>query len=383
MAATVLAPFLRATRSAVASGQLTPAWVVLGNESADLDSAVAAILYAFCLHTTTTNKDNELLAVPLLPIARADIALRTEVTAFLDGFGIDSAADLFFLEDLASLLQTSTKLALVDFNHLPPSLAHLAPRVAAVIDHHADAHGFPEASPRIVETVGSATSLVLNHWTSAISPFPAVTRAELARLAMGPIVVDTVNFDVDMGRTFAADLAARDTCAAWSTGPTVESPASLFARLQTAKRNVGTLRTADLLRKDYKEYALDCGTKYGIAAVPWDLRVWLARDSAARLVGDARAVAKTAGLHSLYIFTAFEDATSGQFGRQLAVVVPEGNSGSSEAAIVRALEQHVPDLQLELDRASSTPALPVYWVRNLKMSRKVMQPLVHPVLSKL
>ena len=72
--------------------------------------------------------------------------------------------DLVFADeiDLAGLhAQHRLVLTLVDHNRLSLRQAGLASAVTAVLDHHADEGGFSSASPRVIEPVGSATSLVV------------------------------------------------------------------------------------------------------------------------------------------------------------------------------------------------------------------------------
>ncbi|KAI9179676.1 Exopolyphosphatase [Blastocladiella emersonii ATCC 22665] len=365
--------FLAQARARILAGE-RPAWVVLGNEAADLDSAIASLIYAYGLHLATGA-----FAVPALPIPLADLPLRTEVTAFLDD-GLLPWSTLLTSEDLSVLLPLmgpppGTHVALVDFNVLPPSLQHVSPAVSAILDHHADGGHFPAASPRVVEVVGSATSLVVRHFREVFDRQPAAVKAEIGALALGPIVVDTVNFDPAMARATPVDVTATEWCMA-AAGTDVAHRTALFERLNAAKLAIAHLATRDLLRKDYKEYELNgAGGRYGISSVTWDLDAWRARDGAAAVAKDAREYLSQRELRALFIFTAFTDAR-GAFARQLAVVAPE--SGIADR-IVAGIQAGAPEVQLEVAR-DPEDVLPVHSVRNLKMSRKLFQPLLHRVL---
>ncbi|KAJ3359434.1 Exopolyphosphatase [Allomyces javanicus] len=377
-----------------------PLTVVLGNEAADLDSTVASLLVAHLASLKAPDNDNRIY-VPALPIACADLALRTDVTAFFAPLLPDAANLLFFQDDLPTLFSPtatrpeSLQIFLTDFNSLPPSLAHLHAHVNAILDHHVDAHDYVHAVPRTIAAVGSATTLVILHYANLIASLPAAHRAEIATLALGPITVDTALFDVGMARATEADVVAADMCLAWRDGRDADLPAAghvdatiitdvartvhlvtalndLHEHLHAAKLAISHLSTPDLLRKDYKEFrhpTLD-NTIYGMASVTWDLRAWQHRDGVEAWREAVAQWARDRHLHSLFILTAFAD--DGRFTRQLAVVAPK------EETIVQAVREQAPEVQLEPSEEGT-----YWWVRNIKMARKVIQPVLHRVLAKL
>ncbi|ORZ41513.1 hypothetical protein BCR44DRAFT_42993 [Catenaria anguillulae PL171] len=378
---TLIPEFLSTVRSALRPGSgASLGWVVLGNESADLDSAVSSLLYAFSLFTSQKQ-----LAAPILPIPRADILLRTEITYFLSLLGVDPHRDLFFSDDLdriyssiASDSACKPKLALADFNSLPPSLAHLAPHVAAIVDHHVDSGAFPTANPRVIEPVGSATSLIVRDCFTPAA-LDANTKAEVARLALGPILLDTINLNRAMLRATDVDAEAAAVCLSWLPESTLDTSA-LYAAMLKAKADISHLSSADLLRKDYKEFELrEGGGKYGMASVMWDLHKWIERDGGAGVLDQALGYARERGLHSLYILTAFEDQEGG-FHRQLAVV--SGDRGREQAVVeVLMTKEETSGLQVKeaAGQVHGQGQLVVYDVGK-HVSRKVLQPLLHRVL---
>lgn len=74
-----LASFLRSCRQALSSRPLN--FVVIGNESADLDSCVSSVIYAYLQASQT--RDNTLIA-PVLNLARKDLVLHKEFQLLLD-----------------------------------------------------------------------------------------------------------------------------------------------------------------------------------------------------------------------------------------------------------------------------------------------------------
>ncbi|KNE64903.1 hypothetical protein AMAG_10569 [Allomyces macrogynus ATCC 38327] len=404
MATSQVAAFLKTTAEQLRQRtDDAPITVVLGNEAADLDSTIASLLVAH-LASLNAPENNGRIYVPALPIARADLALRTDVTAFLSTLLPDAANLLFFQDGLPTIFSPavaqpeSLQISLTDFNALPPSLAHLHPFVNAILDHHVDAHDYAHAVPRTITAVGSATTLVVLHYANVIASLPALHRAEIATLALGPITVDTALFDVGMARATEADVVAAKMCLAWRDGRDADVPADanvdativtdaartthlvaalddLHERLHAAKLAISHLPTADLLRKDYKEFrhpTLD-NAVYGMASVTWDLRAWQHRDGITAWREAVAQWARDRHLHSLFILTAFAD--EGRFTRQLAVVAPE--SGRAEV-IVDAVREQAPEVRLEPSEEGAFG-----WVRNIKMARKVIQPVLHRVLAKL
>jgi len=94
------------------------------------------------------------------PTRRTDVSAASRIPS----------ASLLFIDDveLAALHgRGQLALTLVDHNQLASRQADLAPAVVAVLDHHADGGGHQAAAPRIIETVGSATTLVFEYHRDA------------------------------------------------------------------------------------------------------------------------------------------------------------------------------------------------------------------------
>ncbi|KAM7195343.1 hypothetical protein V8F20_007562 [Naviculisporaceae sp. PSN 640] len=280
-----LKAFLATAKKALASPPpaqtTTPLTFVLGNESADLDSLCSAVLLAYFRSQIPPHT----LHIPLSNLPRADLALRPELTAVLRPAGL-SNDDLLTLSDLpsAGVLQPSnTRWLLVDHNAPTGDLAsQLMPAkdsLIGCIDHHADEGKIPpDASPRVIEKSGSCMSLVVNHykstWQNLSSQAPSDLDAQLAHLALGPILIDTTNltskdkttpFDisaVEFAESFLSSSSTPTIKALSSTdGPTPDpqetkkyTRSAFFNNLTTLKESIKSLSYRDLLRKDYKQW---------------------------------------------------------------------------------------------------------------------------------
>ena len=101
---------------------------VLGNSSADYDSIMGSILYAFFM----TNSMN-ILHFPLIDCPQADMALRFETCMVMDKVGI-SASDLLYTEMFADLYKGNHSFYLYDHNYREELANH---SIVEIIDHHA------------------------------------------------------------------------------------------------------------------------------------------------------------------------------------------------------------------------------------------------------
>ena len=166
--------------------------VVMGNESADLDSIVSAAVYAYFIHYRFGGKSANI--VPMVNIESCEISLRPECIFHFASSGADVHhlvfSDRIELDRLHS--EGRLKLTLVDHNALAPSQAHLEDAVSEIIDHHCDEKRFQGIERRVIEPVGSCATLVAE---MILDEAPELLDTRLARLLLGPILLDTVNLD--------------------------------------------------------------------------------------------------------------------------------------------------------------------------------------------
>ncbi|KJZ77808.1 hypothetical protein HIM_02985 [Hirsutella minnesotensis 3608] len=280
---TSLRSFLAAARSALrapASQRASPLTLVVGNESADLDSLCSAIVYAYLRsHSQSSSSPSAAghIHVPLANLPRADLGLRPEMTAVLGHAGL-SPADLITLSELPdgdmALRPEDTHWILVDHNALTGPLARYAPSVVGCVDHHVDEGRVPaDAAPRTIEPCGSCASLVVEE-TKAV--WDALTSRDtkgdndLAKLAMAPILVDTINLG-------APDkVKPKDTSAVGYLEAKLSRSVATFSRddfygqLSAVKEDISKLSFRDILRKDYKQWD-ESGLALGISCVTQDL----------------------------------------------------------------------------------------------------------------
>ncbi|KAI9197409.1 uncharacterized protein BJ171DRAFT_520207 [Polychytrium aggregatum] len=396
--------------------------LVLGNEAADLDSLVSSLSYAYLLHhkhqhsaglpltplAPRTASVLDPLYVPVVNIPRQDFSLRTDcVYALKHALGSVSASstalvdDLTFLSDLgldALERNHDLELVLTDHNRISPQLEKYSKYVTGIIDHHFDDGLYPSASPRTIELVGSATSLVVREWRSYASSLDSEPiDPALAELLLCPILLDTINLDPKFGRVTPVDQQAAESLlqiiGGAKPGTDLQAYAStIFGGLQAAKFSVSDLSSWDLLRKDYKEWVME-GFRVGISSVTWYLEGpggWIERDGLESVARSLEAFGEDRQLDLLVVMAAFDHASdfadSQQadrgFNRELAVHVPAGqrlSSTSVQSRLFGVLEGSSA-LGLEPSQHERVLSMRLYSRMDAKYSRKQFQPLLNDML---
>ncbi|KAI0447572.1 exopolyphosphatase-like protein [Xylaria telfairii] len=329
---TSLKAFLATARAALAapsSKRTVPLTFVLGNESADLDSLCSALLLAY-FHTyspaTPATKrapdggGTNTLHIPVCHLHRADLALRPEFAAVLRDVDV-KGEDVFTLEDVLPpshrhygggttngtaktehvIDPEDTRWLLVDHNAMTGALGRVfGSRVFGCVDHHADEDAVPrDAEIRVIEKSGSCMSLVLERcadgWEALGAATPhhqngeksdnGIIDAQLARLALAPILIDTTNLS-DKNKTTARDERA----VALAEGKMAASSAraeggegegegggggydrdAFFKRIMDLKEDIADMSFHDVFRKDYKEWGVR-NLRLGTSSVPRGFR---------------------------------------------------------------------------------------------------------------
>ncbi|KAA8571034.1 hypothetical protein EYC84_000400 [Monilinia fructicola] len=249
---------------------------VVGNESADLDSICSAVVLAY-LRTYSPRNRTKALYIPLSNLPRADLGLRPELNPVLERAKL-RVGDLISLDDLREGLKAEdTKWILVDHNALQGELGKVyGERVRGCIDHHDEEGKVPnkelceaEGEMRIIEKSGSWGEEDTRSWD-----------AELAYLALGPILIDTNNLQ-SKDKTRESDIDAVHFLESLiEKAPKIsETPWNrdqYFSLITTAKEDIGQMSLRDILRKDYKQWN-ERGMNLGISSVVRDITFLLSK----------------------------------------------------------------------------------------------------------
>ncbi len=343
---------------------------VVGNEAADLDSMASAVMYA-CCRQQNSDGTTEPAYIPLINIPREDYKLRTEAVYLFDSVGVKPEQLLFAGDVDLDALHAAGKLQLILIDHNKPAAGQqqLSDCVSGVIDHHKDEGLFPEAAPRIIEPVGSAATLVAE---AILNDSPGLLEEGTARLLLGTVLLDTVNLDPEAKRATEKDHRIVDTLLELTGADRQE----LFDTLQREKFNVSALDSADLLRKDYKEWQLG-GTQVGISSVLLPIADWLKKDGAL-----SASLQRYAAERKLDVLVAMNAYTNPQFTRELVVYCPDDALRKKLLDFLTASELELTPIAADaVAGASVDGATALFAQGNLAYSRKKLQPLLDGFFS--
>ncbi|QIX01953.1 hypothetical protein AMS68_007470 [Peltaster fructicola] len=389
------------------SGSITK--FVVGNESADLDSIACAIVYGYIQTSSSRSHSAQDIVIPVTNIPAADLSLRPELTALLTHADV-KPEHLITLDDIkaAGLDSEQTAWTLVDHNVLTGLLAKsFASRIGGVIDHHEDEDRIPkDAVPRLIEKSGSCCSLLANYsrptWDEINSrasgigaaiaqddgrllddaAYASTWTAHVAKLAIGPILIDTINMTDEHKVTDTDRKALRYLEALVNIAPRVGKDYdrdSFFKELDAAKSDVAGLSVRDLLRKDYKEWDED-DIKLGTGVIVKPLS--FAKSRSDDWEKDISSFMEERGVNVMAVTTAFNDE-QGVFHRELALFTTSDDKAvqTAKAFVATATKE----LQLEDQELGLTSGQFGYchgWTqRNLAASRKQSAPLLRKAMQ--
>lgn len=367
-----------------------PASFVIGNESADLDSITCALVYGYIQSNTPEARTKERYFIPITNIPSSELRLRPELKALLSHAQL-KPSDLVTLDDLGSSLHEKlppeqTEWTLVDHNVLQGDLGrHYGNRVNGVIDHHADDGKVPrEAEPRMIEKTGSCCSHVVqcckSDWDD-MSKTQSEVDAQLAKLALAAILIDTVNFKAtdkvtEHDRNAVQYLESKIT-ASDATKSNYDRGA-FFQEINDAKSNLDDLSLVEILRKDYKEWS-EGNLALGISSCVRSISYLEAKSD--DLLHDIVEFARGRGVELFAVMTAHND--NGQFERQLLVISLE--DGEPVKVAERFSESNTDTLQLE-QSIQKLDDSKVAWARlwqqkKLAASRKQVAPMIREAMK--
>ncbi|CAX43832.1 exopolypase, putative [Candida dubliniensis CD36] len=257
-----------------------PFTIVTGNQSADMDSVVSALAFAYF-----SNLHTKEYIIPLINIPRNDLKLRRDIVILLKYYSITEDL-LFFVEDFQIFVKESDQLLinLVDHNNIQGDEQHEAfgagkLKVVGIIDHHEDEGQFVDSQPRIIRTCGSNSSLVFNYFYNEFfkskDPKFLETQLEAIKLLMGPLLIDTSCMTQKVEEPDTAAFSVYQKALAgdekfiqlFADSGDKDPYANYYSTLKAAKKDVSGFKFVDLLRKDYKQFTFHGGDKVGFSSV--------------------------------------------------------------------------------------------------------------------
>lgn len=234
--------------------------VVIGNQSADLDSIVSSISMAFYL--TTTMQDS-VPYVPIINSTKSLIKTKKECMFLLEYFSIDIERDLVFVNDWKKDIN---EVILVDHNELDSKEKELGieEKISAIIDHRFDKKLFLKSNPRLIDPkVGSCTSLIANLFFQSNLQL----EQDFADMMLFPILSDTNNLtcrasELDIKMIQFLNIISKI------------DPKWLYSEIEKLKFDLTNEDLITLLNKDYKHYETN-NSEWGMSSVNFSINEWI------------------------------------------------------------------------------------------------------------
>lgn len=233
--------------------------IVLGNESADLDSVVSSLIMAYFQQVANPSAANSPL--PVINIPRQELRLRADISFLLDWLKVDQT-DLTFIDEIDLSDQAAhlpLSLTLVDHNQLAPHQASLKELVTVIIDHHIESGQYDQAVEKTIQPAGSTATLV---WNLFFQNHPDALDRNLARFLLAPILIDTALLGDPVKTTTLDQQAAK-----WLRDRAQINITVFYDLLQAKKRNLSHLTAQEILKKDFKAWRWNTQTG-GISSTP-------------------------------------------------------------------------------------------------------------------
>lgn len=351
--------------------------IVCGNESADLDSIVSTIAYAYLSFLN----DPSALLLPVINIPKEDLKLRRDVCYLLDSHSISSDL-LYFKEDLrnwSKLPSCDINCVLVDHNDIPHTNKDVLLNVVGIVDHHKDVGLHTESvetfsGPRIIQTAGSCSSLVFDYWFKILKSNEQACAAikGVVPLLLGALLIDTddMKHKVEHIDTVALEEYKKLSQESVDTN-------RLYQKLREAKDDINGLYFHDILRKDYKEFNFNPETRCGIASVVKSIQWIERRFDKANIESTCTKYIEENSLDILVLMTSFTE--NDIFSKQIAFQINPNRDPQLLKSLVNDL---APKLDLVKIESLSSKCFECYDQKNTKMSRKQVAPFIEEFIHK-
>lgn len=381
---------------------------VIGNESADLDSITCALVYSYILSEKVEAKKSGKYVIPVTNIPASELRLRPELKALLKHADI-KPQELITLDDLGEepLPKDKTEWTLVDHNALQGKLGELYhARVIGAIDHHVDEGTVSkDAEPRVITKAGSCNSLMINYirdtWqkisdsamtVGAAHPqnnetlvddfaYTSTWDAQAAKLALGAILIDTVNLKAEHKVTEHDKKAVRFLEAKINISKLGKDydRDRFFNEINEAKNDLDDLTIQEILRKDYKQWSegdLTLGISSSVKSVEY------LADKEEDFEGNLKKYAKSRNLQLFAVGSSFSDG--GDFKRELLLMAFNDKAKEAAEKFVKLGKD-----ELQLVDAKNSPLkddkevmFQQFWdQKNLDASRKRVAPLLREAMG--
>jgi len=348
--------------------------VVVGNEACDLDSVASALAYAYATSAAATTTDG--IVVPIVPCKADELDLRPDIKRALERTGVERESLLF--ADSETVAKTPKSVCLVDHNALSVRMFPVEwnERVTRVIDHHEDSGMYADEAERVIELIGSCSSLV---YRDVLAPEnESRDFKEVAQLLLSAIVLDTRFLDASTTRAAPVDFSAADSLRRvldWSEADMRDE----YEALSAARHDQSSFTCGQLLAKDYKQWKMG-EFEVGIASFGVKLQDLIARQDANSIDAECVRFIDACEIDILFMMSSFEDEENNRtYTRQIAVTASASATarGVNLDDVMDKLGAGTPLEKIHLaEGAPDALRTQSYRMGDVKASRKKVQPLL-------
>jgi len=384
--------------------------LVFGNETADLDSMVSALFYSYL--ATIISKDKNRQYVPLINLNREDFKLKTDcIYPIVNYFNSEikgkeinyetCSQELVFRDDITPSLLNSfnaLQIVLVDHNRLCYDFEQLLGQtdyaVESIIDHHVDENKHQPLHLKIINMVGSTVSLITelyqkeNEKNKELFQNAEIDTA-MAKLFLAPILIDSVNLHREYNRTTDIDENSAEYLKSiiLKEEPDFDTN-TYYKHLKDNKHRIADLSIYDLIRKDFKKYfnhpnpddkESSINYFYGISSISrWCIENLINEneDGKNEIISSMKQWMQKQDLKFHLIMASHLDGDI--FKRELFFLFDDKFNRTIEANIIKGIEAS--DIECTPLQKSEEGHYYVYRQKNLKYSRKVLQPFLQTLL---
>lgn len=389
-----------------------PLSFVTGNQSADMDSVISALSFAYFQY-----KMDESFLIPLINIPRSEFKLRKDIVSLLGAYSITDD-NLYFIDDFRSLTASANvpiKLTLVDHCNIQGEtftefLNQGKLDVVGIIDHHEDESVFLDANPRIIHSNGSCSALVFNFWNDQFDnmDFCQEQSNDIIPLLLGPLLIDTSNMsnkvengDVTAFRKYQNILeknkdiiTSLDEFSCQSAGDVETSISYFYSQIKRAKKDLSGFSFLDILKKDYKLFKFvsknNISTSVGFSSVGKSFYWLLSHYSMSEISNTFNNIAEDLGLDLLVVTSSYSKKVSNEYTRELGYFYNSNNPRKDVLSLLAELAKNELKLTSEVYKLENFEKLKemndgqvfrVYNQQNLAASRKQIVPVIKNILE--
>lgn len=344
--------------------------LIIGNQAADLDSSVSA----YALAELLKRLNPEIIIHPLIQGSDADLQLKPEIKSLFHRANIslrpENFSSEFFNPDSKNQKDyTESSLILVDHNEADSE--EINHPVAGIVDHHKDSLLYQELKLRDIRICGSCASIIGEYWKQSDLETPY----SISLLLAAAIGVDTGYLDKSWGKTTEIDRSQYETHYKILT----QKDRAFIEDLLNIKNDLSHLGIYDQLRRDYKDFPME-GLKGGISSIPLSQKDFfhkefykddLLRDFSKKNCPDFLLI-----MHTI----------PQPFKRELSLYMNNSNKTMIKILKTALIQLNEPGFELvenEVKISGANGVWMLYSQKNIKVSRKILVPLLKDELEKL